>query len=296
MYEYKAKRLNEIVNPDKSRTIIAEITPSVWNSEKGVYYDESQKFMQAFKFWMPESGLKDAKSFFKLTFPNFSDYLGKKYGDINVSLGLTDDNFVNEFPMSVRENYHYNTGDIRLVLSTKEGVKFGNIQINYTRVKDEKLICEKFCNFFNEFRYIPSLQPEIPDSDFFKIIKHQIMNITYCDNRKQKTNKKLILNEKEFYDALDMQVNRKHENDSWRMYSNSGIISKKNEKRDNHLFLWDFWAGWGHGTKMTAFSCHKCSDSPPCKGDTDSGKIFCVENTKQGLHTYEPLNIKIPFP
>jgi len=84
MPEYLVKKIKEQKNPDKSKTTIAELTSSKYNSEKGAFQDESKKFKKAYKFWLPDGGLKDFNTFFELTFPNFSKYIKQKYGSIEV--------------------------------------------------------------------------------------------------------------------------------------------------------------------------------------------------------------------
>jgi hypothetical protein len=292
MPDYLVKKIEEQKNPDKSRTIIAELTPHKWASME---YDKDRKFKKAYKFWIPEQGLKDFNGFFELTFPNFSKYINEKYGDIEIKQGIHCGNeFINEFPCSIVNREHYDRGYFGLEL-LKKGNVFGNLIINYSNTKRNLMSDDipKCCDCLNEFKYIPGMQPEIPDSDFFRIMKHSIMNLTYCDNFKQKIYKKVVLNEKEFNDALDIRINDRYENESWVRWSSDGIISRKNSKREDTHFLWSFWAGWGHGTTMKSLSCHRCSDSDDCKGFE---KHWATENTEKGFYLYEPLNIKIPFP
>jgi len=204
-----------------------------------------------------------------------------------------NNDFINEFPLQIANRERLDSGYFTLEISKNEKV-FGNLLINYEDTYEEYSKMWKCCNQFNEFKYIPSMQPEILDSDFFRIMKHSIMNETYCTNYKQSINKKIVLNEKEFHDALDMRVNDKDKNNSWMRDGNDHIINIKNKNRRFDLFLWDFWAGWGHGTTMRALSCHRCSDKNSCKGtETKAGM---VENTRKGYYEYEPLKIKIPFP
>jgi hypothetical protein len=293
MADYLVRKVKEEKNSDKSTTVIAEVVPYDYEFKKGDY-NEEKKFMQAYKFWLPEKGIKDFNAFFELTFPNFSKYINQKYGRIEITPKWIDSSLINDFPMQIANRERHDSYYFTLEMA-KGGKAFGNILIHYRRVNDTRIEYGKICDQFNEFKYIPSMKPEIPDSDFFNIMKHEMMQETYRVNFKQKIDKKVILNEKEFHDALDIKVNDLLENESWRKdHSGDSIISQKNPKREFSHFIWDFWAGWGHGTTIKAFSCHRCSDSEYCKDNLRSN--WHHENAINGIYTYESLKIKIPFP
>jgi len=317
MHDYESKVLEENVGPDKGKTIIAELT-----RPKGT---KPEKFRVMYKVWLPEQSIeKDPSSFFSANFLNFSQYLKGKYGDFEVTpdAGLK---FFEEFPLHLIEHRRYGM-NIGLSLF-KNGKRFGHAVVNNWEVghnlspEEEQILWQrlweeqkgnsekrhelfgekcfvKVCSVFKEFTYVPDLKPEIPDSDFFKIMKHEIMNHTEIVNYKSNIRKRVVLNEEEFIAALDLWVNsdKKRENEHWRTeWRGDDILSKHNEKRVYDLFLWDFWAGWDHGTKMTAYSCNNCADNNVCRKQEVPRSAYPA-NTRNGTYTYEPLGITIPFP
>jgi len=311
---HHSKVLEQSVGSDNSKTIIAEIISS---------REKHKKSRIVYKVWLPKQDIEtNPVSFLSANFPSFSEYLTEKYGDFEMAIG--PDRLVKNFPLSIVDYHNYE--NIIGIALMKNGEKFGHLKIhnwyvghNLSREEENRIweehwekhkdnpklhklwdeICyPKVCSVFKEFSYIPGLKPEIPDSDFFKIMKHEIMNATYCVNYRRNINKRLVLNEEEFIAALDIWVNRnkKRENEHWKTdWRRDDIISKHNEKRVFSNFLWSFWAGWDHGTKMTAYSCENCDDADICR-KSEIPKSAYLQNTKDGFYTYEPLEIRIPFP
>ena len=295
MSTFRESIVGEVNTSDGGKKIVVDLVPRDFNlSTTGFYFNESKRFRHMYKVWMPGNSIEEnVKSFFTANFPNFSEYLKEKYGKIDVKLSVIT-NLIKDFPISISEYESRDIPTIELSL-INNGKEFGRSKIYNLPVKDEKIDYEKTCSVYKVFRYTPSIEPEISDSDFYNIMKHNIMGLTYRTNEKKKIDKKLILNDEEFYAALDLEVNRdKHSNEHWNA-GREGIASKHNEKRADHLFLWSFWAGWGHGTTMKVYSCHNCIDDK-CEPVDSTFYNFKTENVKDGFRTYEPLGIKIPFP
>ena len=123
------------------------------------------------------------------------------------------------------------------------------------------------CAAFKEFFYLPSKEPEIEESDFFKIFRHQLQLETKLNGKKlDELIKKLIENKPiEFIHRLDTD---------------------------------------GYKTRIAAYSCLNCSTQSKCSHYLIPRKVYeanvisCLtdKGKKETFYLYKELNLKIPFP